>query len=93
MFQVSLTAILGYILATLELPQFEGKPFPDGAYTAGWVLSGVALGMVPLCFVHAFAIAQGGPLERLRAVFRPKDTWGPKKMKIRKEWEKVCHNN
>ena len=91
--QVSLTAILVYILVDLQLPLFEGKEFPEGAYIAGWVLSGIALGMVPVCFVHAFAIAQGGPLDRLKAVFRPKDTWGPKKMKNRKEWEKVCHNH
>ncbi|XP_063585011.1 sodium-dependent nutrient amino acid transporter 1-like isoform X1 [Penaeus indicus] len=90
---VSLTGILLYILIDLRLPTFDGQEYPEIAYTCGWILSGVALGMLPIWFTHAVYIAEGSSFsEKVMSVFRPKDTWGPKKMKNRKEWEKYIQN-
>ncbi|XP_068243175.1 sodium-dependent nutrient amino acid transporter 1-like [Palaemon carinicauda] len=85
---VSLTGILLYSFIDLNLPTFDGKTYPDSAYASGWVLSVVAICMVPLWFGHSLYHAQGEDIkQKLRNVFKPDDGWGPKQTKIRKEWE------
>lgn len=90
---VSLTGILIYILVDLQLPMVDGNPFPDIAYTCGWILSAIAIGMVVICFFHAVALTQGDSLaEKIGNSFKPKDTWGPKRPSNRREWEKIKNN-
>ncbi|CAL4064796.1 unnamed protein product, partial [Meganyctiphanes norvegica] len=87
---VALTGILVYILIDIQLPKVDGMPFPDIAYTCGWILSGVAIGMVVIFFIHAVSKSQGDSLfEKIGNTFKPKDTWGPKKASNRREWEKA----
>ncbi|XP_068201394.1 sodium-dependent nutrient amino acid transporter 1-like isoform X2 [Palaemon carinicauda] len=91
---VSLTAILLYILIDLRLPTFNGIAYPTVAYAAGWALAGIAVGFVPLAFIHAVYIGEGSSLiKKLVGVFRPKPTWGPAKNKYRKEWEKIKNSD
>lgn len=83
-----LTAILIYILIEMEPLQFNGSLYPTSAYACGWTLAGVALLTVPIGLLHSWYNSPGDtPMEKLCNTFRPKDTWGPKKTKHRKEWE------
>ncbi|XP_069947667.1 sodium-dependent nutrient amino acid transporter 1 isoform X3 [Cherax quadricarinatus] len=87
---VSLSAILVYSLVDFNLPTFASKAYPQVAYTCGWILAAVALGMVPVCFIHALYINDKSSLSnKLMSVFRPKDTWGPKRREDREKWEKL----
>ncbi|XP_066988644.1 sodium-dependent nutrient amino acid transporter 1-like [Macrobrachium rosenbergii] len=85
---VSLTGILLYSLIDLNLPTFDGKTYPDSAYASGWALAAIAIGMVPLWFGHSLYRADGQDIkQKLSNVFKPKDGWGPKRAKFRREWE------
>ncbi|XP_042226477.1 sodium-dependent nutrient amino acid transporter 1-like, partial [Homarus americanus] len=87
---VGLTAILIYSLVDFTLPTFENKPYPDSAYLCGWLLAVASLGMVPLCFFHAvYNNGKSTFSEKVKNVFQPKDTWGPKKRVNREEWKKL----
>lgn len=87
---VALTGILIYILVDLQLPKVDDVPFPDIAYTCGWILSAVAIGMVVICFFHTLTTIKGDSIiQKLGNSFKPKDTWGPKKSANRREWEKA----
>ncbi|KAG0712523.1 Sodium-dependent nutrient amino acid transporter 1 [Chionoecetes opilio] len=86
---VTLVAIFLHHLADPVMPTVAGKPLPDLAYACGWILTGVAVGVVPVCFVHTLYHAPGHTfLQRLRGVFRPADTWGPLHTKQRTAWRK-----
>ncbi|KAG7162061.1 sodium-dependent nutrient amino acid transporter 1-like [Homarus americanus] len=83
----SLAAILIYILTDLQLPTFEGQEYPQIAYTCGWILSGVALVMVPVWFCQAVYITDGETFsEKMKAVFVAKTGWGPRKAYHKDGW-------
>lgn len=90
---LSLTGILLYSLIDLKLPTFDGQAYPYSAYASGWALFAIAFSMVPIWFCHALYISEGSTMkEKLRNVFRPKQGWGPKRSKIRKQWEMFKNN-
>ncbi|XP_045603301.1 sodium-dependent nutrient amino acid transporter 1 isoform X2 [Procambarus clarkii] len=90
---VSLSAILVYSLVDFKLPTFDNKDYPVIAYACGWILAAVALGMVPLCFIHALYINDKSAFsEKLKAVFKAKDTWGPKRRDNRDKWDALIKN-
>ncbi|XP_071537637.1 sodium-dependent nutrient amino acid transporter 1-like [Panulirus ornatus] len=85
---VGLTGILIYSLVDFKIPTFGGQSYPFSAYISGWMLAVISLGMVVICFIHSLYIADGKSfIEKLKIVFKPKDTWGPKKRENRKKWE------
>lgn len=87
----ALMAILLYILIDIQLPTFNGIVYPNIAYVCGWLLSGAAVGMVPICFFYALYNVEGESIgQKLVAVFQPNDDWEPKKKKNSIEWRKHC---
>lgn len=88
---LSLSGILVYVLCSMELPTMDGLYYPISAYASGWILAGLALLMVPVGFLHALYIADEETLlQRVKSVFRPKSSWGPKAAHHRKQWLAVC---
>ncbi|XP_045102699.1 sodium-dependent nutrient amino acid transporter 1-like isoform X2 [Portunus trituberculatus] len=87
---VALFGIFIYSLVTFRLPTYDGQVYPEIAYTCGWILTGLAVGMIPICFAHTLYHTPGDTwFERLRGAFKPKHNWGPKRAEDRKEWNKL----
>ncbi|CAG7650724.1 unnamed protein product, partial [Allacma fusca] len=52
---VGLSLILMYTLATIEPLKHEGNFFPSSAIICGWILSSIAVLLLPLCALHAIS--------------------------------------
>lgn len=51
--------------------------YPEYAQTIGWILTCFVMCPIPIFFIYKFITAEGPPLERLRTITRPNDSWGP----------------
>ncbi|KAK8371931.1 hypothetical protein O3P69_019090 [Scylla paramamosain] len=59
---LALLAIFIYSLAVFRLPTYDGNAYPQSAYICGWILTSVAVGVVPICFAHTFSRTPGDTL-------------------------------
>ncbi|CAL4078850.1 unnamed protein product, partial [Meganyctiphanes norvegica] len=85
---VSLSIILVYSIITLQLPTMNGQYFPTALYVCGWMIPATVLLVVVLSFSHTVRGAPGQSLiQKLKASFKPKKSWGPRKTNHREDWE------
>ncbi|XP_050737440.1 sodium-dependent nutrient amino acid transporter 1-like [Eriocheir sinensis] len=85
-----LIVIFVYTIIVFQVPTYNGAPFPDLAYVCGWILTCVAVGAVPIGFLHAlYRSPETTFAKRLRGLFGPKESWGPKRLNDRLQWEKL----
>ncbi|XP_063846472.1 sodium-dependent nutrient amino acid transporter 1-like [Scylla paramamosain] len=85
---ISLFVIFVYSVAVSQLPTYRGNAYPQSAYMCGWMLAGVAVSAVPICFVHTLYHTPGDTLvQKLQGAFQPKDSWGPKRTHDRNRWK------
>ncbi|KAG0713774.1 Sodium-dependent nutrient amino acid transporter 1 [Chionoecetes opilio] len=87
---LTLLTIFVYNMVVFELPTYNGEALPQIAYTCGWILTSVAVGLVPLCFLHSLYHTSGDTVvQRLRTVFQPTQSWGPGRSRDKIRWEKL----
>ncbi|KAG0710240.1 Sodium-dependent nutrient amino acid transporter 1 [Chionoecetes opilio] len=85
---LTLLTIFVYNMVVFELPTYNGEALPQIAYTCGWILTSVAVGLVPLCFLHSLYHTSGDTVvQRLRDRIQPNQNWGTRETADKIRWE------
>jgi solute carrier family 6 (neurotransmitter transporter, glycine) member 5/9 len=81
--------IFCYTMAKLENPTFSGKEYPMSALVVGWTIFVVGVAQLLLWAVWIGTreeFGEGKSESKVKLLFKPDPTWGPKSSKLRKEW-------
>lgn len=75
---ILISALFIYRVVQDKPPEISaGNPYPEFAQGIGIALTIFVLIPIPITFVYKLLMAQGSPLERLKFITTPDDTWGP----------------
>lgn len=84
---VSLTLILVYSIYQFEWLEYSGVPLPEVYVYAGMGFVLFALLQVPFWLCYSICMVKGDDCtEKIALSWKPNESWGPKKAKIRREW-------
>ena len=81
-------AILLATLFTYKPMEYDGVAYPNWANAAGWAVSFTSVVCIPLAAAVKVARTPGTLRQRLDALMRPTDRWGPRRAEHRRMAEK-----
>ncbi|XP_064457428.1 sodium-dependent nutrient amino acid transporter 1-like isoform X2 [Ornithodoros turicata] len=77
-----------FVYGNIGLEESGESKLPPLGHAIGWLLAAVAIGQVPLWMIVTYIRAPGKTLaSKLKSTFTPNDQFGPRDLRIRKDWK------
>ncbi|XP_061377371.1 sodium-dependent nutrient amino acid transporter 1-like [Danaus plexippus] len=83
-----MVVVFVYALMSFDSLEFAGYTYPLAGYVSGYLMLFVGVFFVPLVILLTFYKYRSGSFyDTLKKSFTPKESWGPRSAKTRREWK------